>query len=199
MRGPASPHLITPLHFRKEVRRVIACAASLPHQRWDLRDRRCPGRLGPAGKSRSSPPPPVTRTRKMCAGGPSPAACPGWWGPPPPPTWRLPSASLKGEGQPRCESSRANEPPPKGTGPSRPPRAVPRKRERRRGGPRKPAHFRAQVRLPTPAMGGAHPPDPARPRSSLEDQGTWCWVLVLGAWRLVRGVGFLVRNGSEEH
>ena len=46
MRVPASPHLITPLHFRKEVRRVIACAASLPHQRWDLRDRRCPGRLG---------------------------------------------------------------------------------------------------------------------------------------------------------
>ncbi len=31
VRGPASPHLITPLHFLVEVRRVIACAASLPH------------------------------------------------------------------------------------------------------------------------------------------------------------------------
>ena len=36
----------------------------------------------------------------------------------------------------------------------RPPRAVSRKRERRRGEPRKPTHFRAQVRRPTPAMGG---------------------------------------------
>ena len=46
MRGPASPHLVTPLHSLTGVLRVTASAASLPHQRWDLRDRRCPGRLG---------------------------------------------------------------------------------------------------------------------------------------------------------
>ena len=46
MRGPASPHLMAPQQFQTELLRAIANAASLPHQRWDLRDRRCPGRLG---------------------------------------------------------------------------------------------------------------------------------------------------------
>ena len=87
MRGPASPHLIAPRHFSVEVLRAIASAASLPHQRWDLRDRRCPGRLGPTRKSTCSSLPPVTRTPDRCTGRSVACGMPGPGGGPrlPPP------------------------------------------------------------------------------------------------------------------
>jgi len=70
----------------------------------------------------------------------------------PPPTRRLPNSSPEGEGQPRCRSSRANEPPPKWSRSIPTSTVVSWKRERRRGGPRRPTYFRAQVRPATPAM-----------------------------------------------